>query len=179
MKKALHNFAQLIDRTVEGIGKLISWLSLGMVITMFAIVVLRYIFNEGSIAAQESVTYMHATLFMLGTAYALQQDSHVRVDIFYSKMSARKKNVVNIFGILFLLLPTCIFILWSSWEYVFDSWQLKESSREAGGLPWLYVLKTTIVFMCILLILQAIAILIKSILHINTPPGSHNTQVEQ
>jgi len=146
-----------ISQINEWIGKTIAWLTLGMVLVTFIIVVMRYVFNEGSIALQESVIYMHAIVFMLGAAYTLNHDGHVRVDIFYGKMSARKKALTNLFGNIFFLIPVCSFILWSSWEYVLDAWEIKESSREAGGLPWIYLLKTSIIFMGCLLIIQAIA----------------------
>ena len=137
-----------------------------MVLVTFFIVVMRYVFNEGSIALQESVVYMHALVFMLGAAYTLQKNEHVRVDIFYRKMSPRIKALINILGILILLLPVCGFIFWSSWEYVLDAWELKEGSREAGGLPWLYLLKSSILIMSALLILQGIAELLKNLLRI-------------
>ena len=152
-----------ISQINEWIGRSIAWLTLFMVLITFLIVVMRYVFNEGSIALQESVIYMHAVVFMLGAAYTMNADGHVRVDIFYSKMSERKKALVNLFGNLVFLIPVCGFILWSSWEYVFDSWELKEGSREAGGLPWVYLLKTTIIAMACLLIIQAIANILSNI----------------
>jgi len=150
-------FSNAIALINEWIGRAISWLTVVMVLVTFSIVVLRYVFNTGWIAMQESVIYMHALVFMLGAAYTLNKDGHVRVDIFYSKMSANKKAVVDILGNILFLIPVCIFIYWSSWEYVTDSWELKESSREAGGLPWIYLLKITILLMPALLIIQAIA----------------------
>ena len=153
-----------IDRFNRIIGHSVAWLTLFMVLVTFIIVVLRYVFNIGSIAAQESVLYMHTLVFMLGAAVTMQNNEHVRVDIFYRKMSDRAKAIVNLGGILFLLLPLCGFIAWSSWEYVTEAWRLKESSREAGGLPWVYLLKTTIIIMAVLLILQAISDFIKNLL---------------
>jgi len=152
-----------ISQISEWIGKTIAWLTLGMVLVTFIVVVMRYVFNEGSIALQESVIYMHAIVFMLGAAYTLNHDGHVRVDIFYGRMSLRKKAMTNLFGNIFFLIPVCGFILWSSWEYVLDAWEIKESSREAGGLPWVYLLKTSIIFMGCLLILQSIANILSNI----------------
>jgi len=153
-----------IDKLNELIGKAVSWLVVLMVLVTFSIVVMRYLFNTGSIQAQESVIYMHAILFMLAAATTFKQDAHVRVDIFYGKMSNRKKAVVNFFGNLLMLLPLCSFILWSSWEYVSSAWEVHESSREAGGLPWLYLLKSVIPIFTILLILQSISEIGKSLL---------------
>jgi TRAP-type mannitol/chloroaromatic compound transport system permease small subunit len=165
--------ANVIDLINEHIGKAVSWLTFFMVLVMFAIVVMRYVLNEGSIALQESVTYMHALVFMLGAAFTLKRDGHVRVDIFYHKMSYRKKSLVNFLGNLFLLLPVCIFIFWSSWEYVTEAWRIKETSREAGGLPWTYILKTTILIMAALLILQAFADILKNLLGLFGKNPSH------
>lgn len=168
MTKILINTANFIDASNEFIGKSISWFTLIMVLVMFGIVVMRYIFNEGSIAGQESVMYMHALVFMLGAAFTLKRDKHVRVDIFYSKMSKRNKALTNFLGNLLLLLPVCIFILWSSWDYVIEAWRIKESSREAGGLPWIYLLKTSIIMMSALLILQAFANMLRDLLDLIT-----------
>ncbi len=127
-----------------------------MVIVTFIVVVLRYVFDIGWIALQESITYMHAMVFLVGASWAMQHDAHVRVDIFYSRFSTRTKAWVDLFGSLLLLLPVMIFIAWISWEYVIDSWEVLEGSREAGGLPAVFLLKSLIVVLAIMLILQAL-----------------------
>ena len=152
----------IIDQINDIIGKVASWLVVSMVFVTFGIVVMRYVFNIGSIQAQESVIYMHATLFLLAAATTLKQDAHVRVDIFYGKMTIKKQAIVNFLGNLFLLIPVCAFILWSSWEYVTDAWEIKETSREAGGLPGVYLVKTLIIIFSSMLILQGIAEMVKS-----------------
>jgi len=141
----------------ESIGRLVSWLSLLMVIITFCIVVLRYGFNIGWIAMQESVMYFYATSFLLGIAYTYKHEGHVRVDIFYNKMSDTGKAWVNLSGIILLLLPMTIFIFYSSWGYVMDSWSVMEESGDAGGLAFVYLLKTNILLMAILLTIEAIA----------------------
>ena len=155
---------QGIDRFSEWTGKALSWLSLAMVLLTFAVVVLRYAFDLGWISMQESITYLHATLFMLGAAYTLQQDAHVRVDIFYQRLSPRGKAWVDLLGTLFLLLPVCSFILWVSWDYVAESWHVREASREAGGLPGVYLLKTLILLLPALLLLQGFALFLRNLL---------------
>ena len=154
--------SKAIDQLNLFIGHSVAWLTLSMVLVTFLIVILRYLFNIGSIAIQESVLYMHAMVFMLGAAFTLKQNGHVRVDIFYQKMPKRFQALVNCIGILLLLFPVCGFIAWSSWDYISEAWRLKESSREAGGLPWIYLLKTTIIIMTGLLFLQGISDLIKN-----------------
>ncbi len=150
-------FIHLCEQITETSGRWVSWLSLLMVLVTFLIVVLRYGFNLGWISMQESVVYMHALLFMLASAYTLKLDGHVRVDIVYQKLSPRGRAWVDLLGTLFLLLPMSLFILWLSWDYVGNSWGLLESSREAGGLPLVFALKTAIPVMALLLILQGSA----------------------
>ena len=143
------------------LGRLVSYLTLVMALLMFSVVVLRYGFNVGWIAMQESVTYLHAAVFLVGAAYTYQQDGHVRVDVFYRQFSERRKAMVNFFGTLFFLLPTSIFITVVSWDYVIESWSNLEGSRESGGLPFLYVLKSFILVFSITLSLQGLSELIK------------------
>ncbi len=144
-------------------GQSISWLTLLMVLLTFGIVVLRYGFDMGWIAMQESVIYMYALVFLIGIPYTLKHDGHVRVDIFYSKMSPQSKARVNLLGTVFLLIPVTVFIAWVSWDYVAASWALKEESGEAGGLPGVYLLKATILIMTFLLFIQAISQLLLNI----------------
>ncbi len=148
----------------EWVGKSIAWLTLLMVLTTFSIVILRYAFDIGWIALQESVTYMHSMVFMLGAAYTLKHNGHVRVDILYQRCNAKVRAWVDFLGSLFLLLPVSAFIIWSSWEYVLNSWEILEASRNSGGLPALYLLKSSIIAMAVLLILQGLAQLMQNLL---------------
>jgi len=140
---------------IDWSGRTVSWLSLLLVLVTFAVVVLRYVFDSGSIALQEATTYLHACVFLIGMAYTLQQDAHVRVDIFYARLSRQAKAWVDLFGTLFLLLPFLLFVTWISWLYIADSWSVLEGSREAGGLPGVFLLKSLILVMTFLLSLQA------------------------
>ena len=153
-----------LEQISEVSGRLIAWFTLLIVLITFMVVVLRYVFDFGSIALQESISYLHAFVFMLGAAYTLKHDSHVRVDIFYRKMSMIKKAWVDLLGTLLLLFPVCLFILFSSWDYVFTSWSQFEESGEAGGLAFVYILKTTLLIMPLLLMLQGTALTLKSLL---------------
>ncbi len=150
------------EQAVSWIGRAVSWLTLAMVLATFAVVVLRYGFNLGWIWLQESVTYLHATVFMLAAAWALQTDEHVRVDIWYRGASPRAKAWVNLSGTLLFLLPVCVFVLIKAWPYVMTSWSIRETSNEASGLPWLYLLKTLILVMPALLIAEAVNLLRRS-----------------
>ena len=137
-------------------GQTIAWLTVVMVLLTFTIVILRYGFNLGWIWLQESLTYIHVAVFSIAAAWTLQLDGHVRVDIFYADMSRKNRARVDLLGSLFFLVPFCIFILIIAWPYVMTSWGLLESSREAGGLPLVYLLKSLIMVMPALLLGQAI-----------------------
>ena len=164
MYAQLRTIANKLDQFAERTGHIVSWLTVAIVIVTFTVVVLRYLFNTGSIALQESITYLHATLFMLGAAWTLKQDGHVRVDIFYSKQNPRTRAWTDLLGTLLLLFPVCGFILFSSLDYVAASWSVQEGSQEAGGLDAVFLLKTAIPVMAVLLMLQGCAIILKNIL---------------
>jgi TRAP-type mannitol/chloroaromatic compound transport system permease small subunit len=136
-------------------GKTVAWLTVVMVLLTFAVVVLRYGFNLGWIWLQESLTYLHVAVFTIVAAWALQQDGHVRVDVFYAKMPKRKRALVDLTGTLLFLMPFCIFMLVIAWPYVANSWKLLETSREAGGLPLVFLLKSLMMVMPALLLGQA------------------------
>jgi len=136
---------------------MLAWLVLAMALFTTVIVVMRYGFNVGSITTQEAVTYMHGSLFMLGAAYALKSEAHVRVDIFYRNFSRRAKAWVNCLGGIVFLMPLCAFIGFSSWNYVTESWLIRETSPEAGGIPAVFLLKSIIPLMALNLFLQGLA----------------------
>lgn len=140
---------------VDRLGRSVAWLTFAMVVLTFGIVVLRYGFNQGWIWLQESVVYLHAMVFMVAAAWAFQTDDHVRVDIFYRDQSSRYKNWINLAGTLLFLIPFSLFMLLIGWDYVAASWASMESSREAGGLPLVFALKSLILVLPVLLLLQS------------------------
>ena len=154
-----------LDRISVVSGRITSWLTLVMVVVTVVIVVMRYLFDAGAVWLQESVVWMHAVVFMVGAAYTLQQDEHVRVDIFYRDMSERRRAWVDLFGTLLFLLPLCAFLGYKSWDFVAVSWQLGESSREPGGMPYPFVplLKSVLLLMPALLGAQGVAMLVRAL----------------
>lgn len=157
LKTATLNLTHFLDSFTQWTGRVISWLTLFMVITVVLVLILRNWFDLSAIALQESVTYMHATVFMLGAAFALKHNDHVRVDVFYQNFSEKKKAWVNIVGFACLMLPVCIFIFIYCKDYVLFSWALKEGSNQPGGIPFMYGLKTLLLAMPIALIIQGLA----------------------
>jgi len=158
----LRALVHYIDIFTEHSGRLLAWLVIAMALLTTVIVVMRYGFNTGSIMLQEAVTYMHGYLFMLGTAYALKSGAHVRVDIFYHNFSPRAKAWVNSLGGIVFLMPLCAFIGLSSWNYVSESWSIRETSSQPGGIPAVFLLKSTIPLMAFNLFLQGLAETLRS-----------------
>jgi TRAP-type mannitol/chloroaromatic compound transport system permease small subunit len=161
--RTAHTIDSAIDAFTEYCGKTIAWLTAAMVVITCTIVVMRYLLETGSIALQESLTYLHAMVFMGGISFALKQGGHVRVDIFYRNFLPRTKAYIDLAGALLLLIPVCLVIFWLNIDYVINSWAIQETSSESSGLPWVYLLKTLLLIMPSLLLLQGFAELIKSL----------------
>jgi TRAP-type mannitol/chloroaromatic compound transport system permease small subunit len=151
-----------LDALSTAVGIAVSWLTAAMVLLTFVIVALRYLFDTGFIWMQESVTWMHAAVFMLGAAYALRTGDHVRVDVFYKKMPESGRGWVDLLGTLLLLLPLCGYVFFESLPYVQQSWEIGERSREASGLPGLYLLKSLIPLTAVLLALQGVSDIVRA-----------------
>lgn len=164
MSESKSDIGARIDRVSIITGRAVSWLTLAMVLVTFVIVVLRYVFDIGLIWLQETLTWFHAVVFMLGAAYTLQQEEHVRVDIFYRDMSERRRAWVNLLGVIFFIFPMCAFLIWTSWSYVISSWSIGEVSINAGGLPYPFVplLKSVLLVMPIAVALQGVSLLLQS-----------------
>ena len=154
-----------LDRFSELTGKATAWLTLFMVVVTFIVVVMRYVFDAGLIWVQESVVWMHAVVFMLGAAYTLRDEEHVRVDVFYRTMSAQRRAWVDLIGVLIFLLPVCVFLAWKSFDFVTQSWSIKEASRESGGLPYPFIplLKSVLLLMPVAVALQGLSLLLRSL----------------
>ena len=157
--------SNLIDRVSVATGRLTAWLTLIMVITTFVIVVMRYVFDAYFVWLQESLVWMHASVFMLGAAYTLQHEAHVRVDVVYRRLSARGQAWVDLLGVLLFLLPMCVFLGAKSFDFTMTSWAMHEASREPGGLPYpvLPVVKLVLIIMPLTVGLQGLSMLAKSV----------------
>ncbi|MCC2113534.1 MAG: TRAP transporter small permease subunit [Hyphomicrobiales bacterium] len=160
----MRGFARFVDKLNEVTGRGLAWLTLAIVVIQFAVVVGRYVFGVGSIWIQESITYMHAFLFMLAAAYTLKHDGHVRVDIFYREAAPRTKAWVNLLGALGLMVPVCVLIVWVSWTYVAQSWAVLEGSKETSGIQGVYLLKSAIIVFAVQIGLQGLSMAVHSLL---------------
>jgi len=156
--------ARGIDALVGAVGRSVAWLTLAMMLVMCLVVVLRYVFSIGSIALQESVTYLHAVVFMLGIPYALREGAHVRIDVLQSRFSPRVRAGIELGGHLLFLIPFALLVIGISWDYVGRSWARLEGSPDPGGLPAVFLLKSLIPIMAGLLLLQALAEILRNVL---------------
>ena len=136
-----------------------------MDLVTFVVVDMRYVIDSGLIWVQQSVTRMHAAVNMLGAAYTLRDEEHVRVDVFYRNMSARRRAWVDLLGVALFLLPLCLFLAWNSFDFVTQSWQMREMSRESGGLPYPFVpmLKSVLLLMPLAVAMQGVSLFLKSL----------------
>ncbi|HVX91841.1 MAG TPA: TRAP transporter small permease subunit [Xanthobacteraceae bacterium] len=169
---SLAAIADRIDRSTAALGRAAGWCALFVVLVQLAVVLMRYAFGIGSIRLQESILYAHAALFMLAAAWTLQRGGHVRVDVLYADASPRAKARIDLLGAILLGLPFAAALVWLSRPYVGRSWAILERSREASGLPLVFLLKSLIPLFGGLLGLQAIAQAIRAglILAARRPP---------
>jgi len=167
--RVAQKIANAIDRMNAAIGRAAAWCCLYIVLAEFAVVVMRYALGLGSIRVQESVLYAHAALFMLAAAWTFQVDGHVRVDIFYAQAKPRTRAVIDLMGAIVFLAPFAIVLTKLSIPYVARSWAVLERSREASGLPFVYLLKTLIPLFAVLIGLQGVAQAIRAALVLSEP----------
>lgn len=153
----MNRWAAIIDLTTQKLFEWVSYLNIVMVISTFVVVVLRYGFDLGWVWLQEISRYAHVMIFLTAAAYALKADAHVRVDIFYQKLSAKNQALMDGLGTLFLLFPTCGVIVFYSYRYVLNSWQVLEGSKDGGGLEAVFILKSFILVYGFLLMAQGLS----------------------
>ena len=172
MLHALLTFNRLANRVADITGNLLAPMTYLMMLLTVVVVVARYWFNIGLVPVTETIIYLHACVFLLGIGYTLRAGAHVRVDIIYQRLSAKGQAAIDLLGALVFLLPMTGFILFSSIDYVGLSWRLQEGSAEPGGLPGVYLLKSLMPLMAILLGLQGLAEIARSLLTLfGQPPA--------
>lgn len=165
MNAKWEKWAGRIDALNERVGRLAAWLVFAVVLLGGWNAIVRYAsrFTGINISANlylELQWYIFSAIFLLGGAYTLKRDEHVRVDVLHAMMNPRNKTKIDIFGTVFFLIPFCIFVIWSSWYPVYNSWSVLEQSPDPGGLPR-YPVKTLIPVAFVLLLLQAVSMLIR------------------
>lgn len=160
--KALHLIVRWIDGLNEWVGRASSWLSTLLVLVVCYDVFTRYFLRKSSVGVQELEWHIFAVLFLIAAAYTLKQDSHVRVDVFYTQMPPRGQAFINLLGSLVFLIPFALLVIWTSKNFVLMSWTIQETSPDPGGLPYRYALKAMIPAGFTLVLLQGIALALRS-----------------
>lgn len=166
----------VIDATTGLLGRLSAWMTVLLIVATCGVVFLRYFLGTGSIPLQESMSYLHSGIFMIGIAWTLKQGGHVRVDVFYRKMSPKTQAWIDVLGGLLFLLPVSVLLYYLSVDYVASSWAIRERSNEGTGIPFVYLLKTLLLILPVALIGQGVAEILKNILFIAGVGGSHTPE---
>ncbi len=150
----------------ETVGNLFAWTTALMVVVICIDVLLRYFFSFSFIWITEVEIYLFALSFLFGSGYALKHEKHVRVDVFYEGWSPVRKAWVNLLGSILFLMPWCVVSILACWKYASFSYGFRESSPQAGGLPALYILKFCLLLGFVFLLIQGVAMILRSILTI-------------
>ena len=162
----IKKFIKYIDIFNNKLGTFVSWFTGILVITVCFDVFTRYFLQSSFVALQELEWHFFSIIFLLGAAYTLQTDNHVRVDVFYSKFSKKNKAIVNLLGTVLFFIPFCLLVIYSSKNFVLQSFQIGETSPDPGGLPARYILKSVLPISFLFLFLQALALFFKSLIAI-------------
>ncbi|WP_118133482.1 TRAP transporter small permease subunit [Oceanicella sp. SM1341] len=161
---ALVALVRLISGLNRLVGSVFAWLSLGIVVVCFAVVVQRYLFSTSYVWMQDLYIWLNGAMFTAVAGFALMRDDHVRVDVFYRKAPIRRKAAIDLFGVIVFLLPYCYVVAFYAWPFVARAWRYGEGSANYGGMPGLYVLKAFIIAFAALVALQGLAMAGRSIL---------------
>jgi TRAP-type mannitol/chloroaromatic compound transport system permease small subunit len=162
----LKSLSHWIDEINERVGRLVAWVSLGLVVVIFADVVMRYLFNNSYVFTQELEWHLFAFIFLIGAGYTLLHDGHVRVDIIYQRLGLKGRAWINLGGVLLFLIPGCTMVIITSWKFMLNSYAILEGSPDPGGIPWRFIVKGFIPAGFFLLLLQGISLGIHSLLQI-------------
>lgn len=160
----LKRFVNTINKINNTLGKIFSWFTLLLILVVCIDVLLRYAFNYSIVAMQELEWHIFAVMFLMGASFTLLKDGHVRVDVFYVKYSEKTKAIINIIGTILFLIPLCVLIIWTSYEFAAISFRINETSPDGGGLPARYIIKSFIPISFFFLFLQGLSMLFNSIL---------------
>jgi TRAP-type mannitol/chloroaromatic compound transport system permease small subunit len=162
--KLLKSICAWIDAVNDWVGRAVSWTTLLLVLVTFIDVVMRYFFNTSYVFTQELEWHVFAFIFLMGAGYTLKNEGHVRVEVFYGKLSPKGRAWVNLIGVLFFLIPSCLVFIKTSIPFVMNSFHVMEGSPDPGGIPLRFLIKSCIPIGYTLILLQGISLGINSLL---------------
>lgn len=161
--QALKALSRWIDALNTWVGRFVAWATAVVVVVVFVDVVMRYAFNTSFVFTQELEWHLFAFIFLMGAGYTLLHDGHVRVDIFYQRLSPKSQAWINLIGVLLFLIPGCVMIIVTSRTFVYNAWSVMEGSPDPGGIPYRFLLKACIPVGFVLVLLQGLSMGIKSL----------------
>ncbi|EHD0090850.1 TRAP transporter small permease subunit [Vibrio vulnificus] len=168
-----------IERLFNRFGALLGWLSSVLFILLLANVVydvvMRYVFNDVSIAFQEMEWHLFSAVFLLGIPFALKSGGHVRVDLFYERLSHRAQAIIDLLGTIFFLFPFCLLVAWFGIDFAKESYALGETSGDPGGLPYRWVIKAIIPLSFLFMAISGVGLLLHSLNKIVNPHLMHQS----
>lgn len=150
-----------LDKVTCRIGELASWCTFILIFAIVLNVILRYVFNRGMIALEELQWHLYSVVILFGLSYTMARDAHIKVDVLYSRMSRRRQAWIDLFSILFLLIPFICLVCWHSIDFVYRSWELNESSVVQQGLPWRWIIKSALPISFVLFGIAAISRIVR------------------
>ena len=159
-------FSGAIDRSNEAVGRVVSWVTLLLVLVVFVDVVMRYLFKTSFVFTQELEWHLFAFIFLIGAGYTLLHDGHVRVDIIYQRLGVKGRAWINLIGVIFFLIPGCYLVISTSWHFVSNSFSMLEGSPDPGGIPYRFIVKGTMTVGYFLLLLQGLSMGVHALLQI-------------
>jgi TRAP-type mannitol/chloroaromatic compound transport system permease small subunit len=172
----LRTLSRSIDTINAWVGRMVAWVTLGLVAVVFVDVVMRYLFRTSFVFTQELEWHLFAFIFLIGGGYTLLHDAHVRVDILYQRFGDRARAWVNLAGVLLFLTPGCLLVIITSWKFVINAWGILEGSPDPGGIPLRFLVKGCIPVGFVLILLQGWSLGIRSLLQIT---GAEHVEEEQ
>jgi TRAP-type mannitol/chloroaromatic compound transport system permease small subunit len=144
-------------------GKILTVVLLLMTVNVFYDVIMRYFLHNSSVGMQEMEWHLFSIVILFGVSVALLDEGHVRVDFLYDRYTPKKKALVNIIGTIFFLLPLALLILFGSFSFVKDAYDIMEISEDPGGLHFRWVIKAMIPLSFSFLIFTSVGYTIKNI----------------
>lgn len=166
MLNLLKGFSGAIDRSNEAVGRVVSWVTLLLVLLVFADVLMRYLLKTSFVFVQELEWHLFAFIFLIGAGYTLLHDGHVRVDIIYQRLGAKGRAWINLLGVIFFLIPGCYLVISTSWKFVGNSFAMLDGSPDPGGIPYRFIVKGTMTVGYVLLLLQGISMGLHALLQL-------------
>ena len=164
--EAIKAITRLIDKMNEWVGSGVAWVTLGLVLVVFVDVVMRYLLNRSFVFTQELEWHLFGFIFLIGAGYTLLHDGHVRVDIIYQRLGIKGRAWINLLGVILFLIPGCIMVITTSWQFAANSFAMMEGSPDPGGIPFRFIIKGCIPVGFTLLLLQGFSLGLHSFMQI-------------